>query len=482
MSLKKFEKNIQSQYGEDGVIEEIFNRLPKGKKICVEFGAWDGVKYSNTWNLWHNKGWQAVLIEGITERFKDLLKYENKYHVKAINKFVSISGENSIDNILSDLNFGINDIDLMSIDVDGNDYYIFESLKKFSPKCVVIEYNPTIPVLLDVIQKEDQYFGASSLALFKLAQKKNYKLVHATITNLFFVHNNFFPELNVKEPLLSDIVPQDALTYAINAYNGDIFFTRVPTYTNINKLKNIQNYETSNELIAKNFNPIKINLTPKITEKIILKLSNLIKKVLKKFMKRFLSPKRKIEKKEIIYQFGSPVPMPTVLKQNLIINYAKKLNYNIFIETGTYMGDMLLATKDHFNMLFSVELDKKLFEDASEKFKNIKNIELFRGDSTNILPEILKEINEKAIFWLDGHYSGGITAKGNSNTPILQELDAILRHPVKDHLILIDDARCFIGEYDYPTLFELKDFIHKYDNSLKINVKDDIIRIGKMII
>ena len=87
------------------------------------------------------------------------------------------------------------------------------------------------------------------------------------------------------------------------------------------------------------------------------------------------------------------------------------------------------------------------------------------------------KINERAIFWLDGHYSDGITAKGDLNTPILKELEAILSHNIKDHIILIDDARCFVGKDDYPTIEQLKNFVYKRNNNLKFEIEYDIIRI-----
>ena len=88
-------------------------------------------------------------------------------------------------------------------------------------------------------------------------------------------------------------------------------------------------------------------------------------------------------------------------------------------------------------------------------------------------------MNEPCLFWLDGHYSEGITAKGQLNTPILAELNHILNHSIKDHVILIDDARCFNGLDDYPTIDELKKIIVDKKPALQFSVADDIIRIHK---
>jgi len=81
------------------------------------------------------------------------------------------------------------------------------------------------------------------------------------------------------------------------------------------------------------------------------------------------------------------------------------------------------------------------------------------------------------LFWLDAHYSRGITARGNRDTPIWQELQTILSHPVKRHVVLIDDARCFNGTNDYPTIEEIRDLLVKRAPHYSIETKKDIVRI-----
>ena len=105
------------------------------------------------------------------------------------------------------------------------------------------------------------------------------------------------------------------------------------------------------------------------------------------------------------------------------------------------------------------------------------HINILRGDSSKVLPIILSKIDKPALFWLDGHYSAGITAKGDLNTPILKELKLILNHKIKKNIILIDDARCFVGKDDYPTIAELESFVKKINPNLSFKNEDDIIRI-----
>jgi hypothetical protein len=145
----------------------------------------------------------------------------------------------------------------------------------------------------------------------------------------------------------------------------------------------------------------------------------------------------------------------------------------IFVETGTHMGDGIIkALNCGFEQIFSIELSENLFNKASEKFSNNPNVMLFLGDSAEILPNILKKINEPVTFWLDAHYSeDGISVLGNINSPLMLELEAIKNHHIKTHTILIDDLRCWkIGEPDkYPK-------IHSFSNNFNIETIKDKLR------
>ena len=178
-------------------------------------------------------------------------------------------------------------------------------------------------------------------------------------------------------------------------------------------------------------------------------------------------------------ELGKPVPPPHHIKQMTVKEYANKYGPNIFIETGTFQGDMVYAVRSVFDRIYSIELDDKLYERAKKKFSKYNHISILHGDSADVLPEILDHIKEPCLFWLDAHYSAGITAKGELVTPILQELDYIFDHPVKDHVILIDDARDFEGKNDYPTIQELRSLVLSQKLDYSFEVKNDIIRIHK---
>ena len=175
-------------------------------------------------------------------------------------------------------------------------------------------------------------------------------------------------------------------------------------------------------------------------------------------------------------QNGCPVPPPHLVKQMAIAEYQQKYNISILVETGSFLGDMVEAQKRRFNQIFSIELGVDLYRNTSKRFKRNEHIKILLGDSGKVLPDILSEINEPAIFWLDGHYSAGITAKGDKDCPIYEELNAIFNSKKINHILLIDDARCFNGEGDYPTIEDLSSFINSKDKNYTVEIKNDIIR------
>jgi hypothetical protein len=173
---------------------------------------------------------------------------------------------------------------------------------------------------------------------------------------------------------------------------------------------------------------------------------------------------------------GRPVPPPHIVKQMAIIDYQQKYGCTTLIETGTFYGDMVEAQKKRFKKVISIELSVELFEGAQKKFYKDKNVEIVQGDSSTALIPIAKDLQEATIFWLDGHYSAGNTARGDKDCPVFEELDAIFEGKKFDHVLLIDDARCFVGEGDYPTIAQLTGYIKGKNESYTVEVKDDIIR------
>ena len=173
---------------------------------------------------------------------------------------------------------------------------------------------------------------------------------------------------------------------------------------------------------------------------------------------------------------GKPSPPPHRIKQLAIEYYQKKYGIDVFVETGTYLGHMVSAQLKNFKRIYSIELGYDLWENAVKKFGNYDHVKILQGDSGLILKDVVLEIKEQAIFWLDGHYSAGITAKGEKDCPIFEELNAIFTSKF-NHILLIDDARCFNGEGDYPTINELAEYVLSERKGSHIEIKDDSIRV-----
>jgi hypothetical protein len=115
-----------------------------------------------------------------------------------------------------------------------------------------------------------------------------------------------------------------------------------------------------------------------------------------------------------------------------------------FVETGSFCGDGIQNALDaNFASITSIELAEHYYKCCCQRFANDHRVSLVLGNSSFILWDLIKNFDAPITFWLDGHYSGGDTVKGVSNTPILTELSIIARHPIKTHAILIDDIRCF---------------------------------------
>jgi len=131
-----------------------------------------------------------------------------------------------------------------------------------------------------------------------------------------------------------------------------------------------------------------------------------------------------------------PINMPTLKR------YA---NNKVFVETGSYIGYCVQFALDAgFETIISIEISKKFADYCNRRFSNKPNVHIIQGDSSDILWDVIKNINVPITFWLDGHYSGGDdTMLGRYLSPLVQELDAISRHPVKSHTILVDDMRCW---------------------------------------
>lgn len=132
---------------------------------------------------------------------------------------------------------------------------------------------------------------------------------------------------------------------------------------------------------------------------------------------------------------GVPKKLVTILQ--------KQYNIDTFVETGTFKGRTSLWASNHFKKVITIENSRTIFDKTSDKYKHIKNIDFLYGHSKNHLKNIVFNLNEVAIFWLDAHWSGGETYGINDECPLIEEIK-IINSTKLNHIILIDDARLFV--------------------------------------
>ena len=171
--------------------------------------------------------------------------------------------------------------------------------------------------------------------------------------------------------------------------------------------------------------------------------------------------------------------MPNLTSHFYNLTNTHKTNH--YIETGTYLGDGVKCVLHNYEQIHSIELSKKWYDHNVEQFKNAHNVKMYLGDSKKILPEILDNIHEPITIYLDAHFSGGTTAFGDEEVPLLFELE-ILKNRKFDDIIIIDDCRllgrtgtCGCGPNDpiYPTM--TYDWSDITENHIVNRIKDGFI-------
>jgi len=227
--LHNHARNATSQFGEDGIIALALATIGTRNRWCVEAGAWDGVHFSNTHSLMR-QGWSGVFFEANADRFPALQEtYRGNPRAHLVNAFVGFEGANALDRLLTHAEVPP-DLDLLSLDIDGTDYWVWESLIQYRPRLIVIEFNPSVPNDVLFVQDRDMRInqGSSLLALTALGKQKKYELIAATECNAIFVTADQFPAFNIFD---NDI---DAMYNPLHAgrvfqgFDGTIFTAGMP--------------------------------------------------------------------------------------------------------------------------------------------------------------------------------------------------------------------------------------------------------------
>lgn len=199
--LERYGFKVYSQNDEDGIIQEIFNRIGSRSQTFVEFGVENGLE-NNTLKLLL-EGWSGLWIEGSESYVRQIgTKYQDAVDDGRLRVDAALVDRDNINNLIGAHYTG--EIDFLSIDIDGNDIYILEFINVVNPRVIVIEYNGKFPPPMSVAQRYNpahrwdgtDYGGSSLEAITRVAARRGYSLVGCGIVgvNAFFVRNDLLDD------------------------------------------------------------------------------------------------------------------------------------------------------------------------------------------------------------------------------------------------------------------------------------------------
>lgn len=223
--FQKYRYSVYSQSEEDGVISHIFQVIGFKSHYAVEFGAWNGVYLSNIRNLILEHDINALFIEGDADRAKEgMQNYMDFPKVTFVTEYVGINKYRRLDDILYSNNVP-QDIDILSIDIDGWDYWVWDSLKNYRPRVIIIEFNSSMDRDWVVISPSDEKnrTGSSARALVELGIRKGYELLDIVGCNLIFCIKEEFHKLGNYDNSLEALWLNAGAQSLFSTYNGDVY-------------------------------------------------------------------------------------------------------------------------------------------------------------------------------------------------------------------------------------------------------------------
>lgn len=146
-------------------------------------------------------------------------------------------------------------------------------------------------------------------------------------------------------------------------------------------------------------------------------------------------------------------PPESEAKREHLLDLFSTRGHSVLVETGTYLGDTVAYFLSHATRIVSIEIEPTLYAAACRRFAKEPSVELIEGDALAVVPQLLQMLDEPPLLWLDGHFSGGVTGKGQEIEPagsILERLSRIKKP--SGMTVVIDDLRLFGREPDFPTL------------------------------
>jgi hypothetical protein len=212
-SSRDVEFKVFSQFGDDGIIQYLINNIDVGSETFVEFGV-ENYLEANTRFLLINNNWRGLVIDGNREDVEYIKNDEIywRYDLTAVNSFIT---SDNINHLLADHGFS-GELGILSIDIDGNDYWVWQSIQEVSPAIVIIEYNSvfgpdhaiTVPYTPEfqrtLAHYSNLYWGSSLKALTSLAQEKNYFFwgCNSNGNNAYFIRQDKIGSFKVSTPEL----------------------------------------------------------------------------------------------------------------------------------------------------------------------------------------------------------------------------------------------------------------------------------------
>lgn len=222
--LLRYRGRATSENGEDGILEEIFRRIGAVTKTCVEIGAGDGVRLSNTHRLIAEEGWSSWQVEADGALFSALKEtYAANPAVKCIHAQATSLGIGSLDVLFAN-HQAPKEPDLLVIDVEGNDFHLWNSLQTRHPRVVMVDFNPSAPNDTILIQRDgpEIHIGSSLRAFAHLARSKGYGLAAVTEWNAIFLRNDLHSLLEVEGQDIDAIYRPLFTTKMFPTFDGEI--------------------------------------------------------------------------------------------------------------------------------------------------------------------------------------------------------------------------------------------------------------------
>ena len=224
-NLKDYEFKVFSQWGEDGILQRLTSAIEIPEKTFIEFGVEDFFE-SNCRFLMMKDNWRGFVMDGSAANIGRLQRayFYWKYELTAVEAFIT---RENINELLAKSGFGP-DLGILSVDIDGNDYYVWEATEEFRPSLVMIEFNPTMSNSILFVQKKDPgvKHGSSAASIVELAGRKGYELVAATEANLLFVKREFYAAFDIADNSLPLIRDDSGVPQLFIGFDGHVFLSQ----------------------------------------------------------------------------------------------------------------------------------------------------------------------------------------------------------------------------------------------------------------